>query len=77
MNSVLSIKTILKLPISVSLDPTAINRTIADVKRPEREDDHLPPSSAEVKSESNFSFTFLYTFMAWCSDTGANFNFTD
>jgi hypothetical protein len=36
------------------------------VKRPEREADHLPPSSAEVKNAWSYASTPQYVFMAWC-----------
>jgi hypothetical protein len=35
------------------------------VKRPGREADHLPPSSAEVKSTWSYTSTPQYAFMAW------------
>jgi hypothetical protein len=37
------------------------------VKRPGREADHSPPSSAEVKNALSYNFTPQYAFMAWCS----------
>jgi hypothetical protein len=37
------------------------------VKRPGREGDHSPPSSAEVKNAWSYTPTPQYTFMAWCS----------
>jgi hypothetical protein len=36
------------------------------VKRPEREADHSPPSSAEVKNSWSYTATAQYVFMAWC-----------
>jgi hypothetical protein len=47
------------------------------VKRPEREADHEPPSSAEVKNElvaqyqvsNRDNFTFTFTFEKWVSFT--------
>jgi hypothetical protein len=36
------------------------------VKRPEREADHSPPSSSEVKNAWNYTSTPQYAFMAWC-----------
>jgi hypothetical protein len=36
------------------------------VKRPGREADHSPPSSAEVKNAWSYTFSPQYTFMAWC-----------
>jgi hypothetical protein len=37
------------------------------VKRPGREADHSPPSSAEVKEWVKLTSTLRYTFMMWCS----------
>jgi hypothetical protein len=36
------------------------------VKRPEREADYSPPSSAEVKNAWSYTFTLQYVFMLWC-----------
>jgi hypothetical protein len=36
------------------------------VKRPWREADESPPSSAEVKNAWGFNSTPPYVFMAWC-----------
>jgi hypothetical protein len=36
------------------------------VKRPRREADHPPPSSAEVKNAWSYTSTPQYVFMAWC-----------
>jgi hypothetical protein len=36
------------------------------VKRPEREADNSPPSSAEVKNALSYISTPQYVFMAWC-----------
>jgi hypothetical protein len=36
------------------------------VKRPGREANHLPPSSAEVKNAWSYTSTTQYVFMAWC-----------
>jgi hypothetical protein len=36
------------------------------VKRPGREADHSPPSSAEVKNAWSYTCTPQYVFMAWC-----------
>jgi hypothetical protein len=36
------------------------------VKRPGREADHSPPSSAEVKNALRYTSTPPYVFMAWC-----------
>jgi len=37
-----------------------------EVKRPEHEADHLPPSSAEVKNAWSYIFTVPYVFMTSC-----------
>jgi hypothetical protein len=36
------------------------------IKRPVREADYSPPTSAEVKNAWNYTSTPLYVFMAWC-----------
>jgi hypothetical protein len=36
------------------------------VKRPRREADHSPPSSAEVKNAWSYTSTPPYVFIAWC-----------
>jgi hypothetical protein len=36
------------------------------IKRPEREADHSPPSSAEVKNAWSYTSIPQYVFMAWC-----------
>jgi hypothetical protein len=36
------------------------------VKRPGREADHSPPSSADVKNPWSYTSTSRYVFMAWC-----------
>jgi hypothetical protein len=48
------------------------------VKRPEREADHSPPCSAEVKNVWSYTSTPQYGFMAWCSvkSTGTTLHFT-
>jgi len=38
-----------------------------EVKRPGRETDHSPPSSAEVNNVWRYNSTPQYAFMAWCS----------
>jgi hypothetical protein len=38
-----------------------------EVKRPGREGDHSPPSSAEVKNAWSYTSGLLYIFMSWCS----------
>jgi len=39
----------------------------AGVKRPGRESDHSPQSSAELKNAWSYTSTLQYAFMAWCS----------
>jgi hypothetical protein len=46
------------------------------VKRPGRESDHSPPSSAEVKNAWSYISTPQYAFMAWCSVKKHRDNFT-
>jgi hypothetical protein len=47
------------------------------VKRPGREVDHLPSSSAEVKNAWSYNSTPQYAFMAWCLvKYRGNFTFT-
>jgi hypothetical protein len=41
--------------------------SFSEVKRPGREADHSPPSSAEVQNAWNYTSTPQYAFMAWCS----------
>jgi hypothetical protein len=36
------------------------------IKRPGREADHSPPTSAEVKKTWTYTCTPPYVFMAWC-----------
>jgi hypothetical protein len=46
-----------------------------DVKRPGRDADYSPPSSAEFKNAWSYTSTLEYAFMAWCSNkksTGTN-----
>jgi hypothetical protein len=44
-----------------------VPRTLSlGVKRPGREADHSPPSSAEVKNAWSYTSTPQYVFMAWC-----------
>jgi hypothetical protein len=45
------------------------------VKRPERETDHSPPFSAEVKYAWSYASTPQYVFIAWCLDKHRD-NFT-
>jgi hypothetical protein len=42
----------------------------SEVKRLERESDHLPPYSSEVKNTRSFTSTPSYIFMAWCLRKG-------
>jgi len=47
------------------------------VKRPGREVDHSPQSSAEVKNSRNYATTHQYILMAWCLvKHGDSFAFT-
>jgi hypothetical protein len=39
--------------------------SVEGIKRPVREADHSPPSSAEVKNAWNYTSTLLYVFMAY------------
>jgi hypothetical protein len=48
---------------TVCLVPGALS---VGVKRPGREADHLPPSSAEVKNALSYTSTLQYVFMTWC-----------
>jgi hypothetical protein len=43
--------------------PTALTPSI---KRPVREADHSPPSSAEVENKCSYTSAPQYAFMAWC-----------
>jgi hypothetical protein len=45
------------------------------IKRPGREADHSPPSSAEVKNAWSYNSTPKYVFMAWCL-VKRRYNFT-
>jgi len=36
------------------------------VKRPERETDHSPPTTAKVKKEWSYNSTSQYVLMVWC-----------
>jgi hypothetical protein len=47
--------------------PMGTRGSFSGVKRPGREADHSPPSSAEVKNAYRYTFTPQYAFMAWCS----------
>jgi hypothetical protein len=47
--------------------PVGIRGCFPGVKRPGREADHSPPSTAEVKNECRYTFTPQYVFMVWCS----------
>jgi hypothetical protein len=37
------------------------------IKQPDREADHSPPSSGEVKNAWSYTSTLQYAFMVWCS----------
>jgi hypothetical protein len=48
-----------------------------EVKGPEREADHSPPSSVEVKNMWSYTASLPYAFRAWCLvKHGDNFTFT-
>jgi hypothetical protein len=47
--------------------PMGTRGSFLGVKRPRREADHSPPSSAEVKNAWSYTSTPQYAFMAWCS----------
>jgi hypothetical protein len=59
-------------PTSYSMGTRALS---LGVKRPEREADHSPPSSTEVKECVELYLHSLYAFMAWCLVKHRN-NFT-
>jgi hypothetical protein len=46
------------------------------VKRPGREANHSPPSSAEVKEYVELYFHSQYVFMTWCLVKHRDFTFT-
>jgi hypothetical protein len=46
------------------------------VKWPEREADHSPPSSAEVKNAWRYTYTPQYVFMEWCLVKKCRYKFT-
>jgi hypothetical protein len=46
--------------------PTGTRYPFPGVKRPAREADHSPPSSAEVKNAWSYNSTPQYVFIAWC-----------
>jgi hypothetical protein len=50
-------------PASIQWVPGALSLR---VKRPGRESDHSPPSSAEVNKAWSYTSTPQYVFMAWC-----------
>jgi hypothetical protein len=47
--------------------PMGTRDSFPGVKRPGREADHSPPSSAEVKNAWSYTSIPQYVFMAWCS----------
>jgi hypothetical protein len=48
-----------------------------ELKRPGREADHSPPTSAEIKKTWIYTSTPPYVFMAWCVvSTGTTLPFT-
>jgi hypothetical protein len=46
--------------------PMGTEGSYIGVKRPGREADHSPPSSAEAKNAGTYTSTLQYVFMAWC-----------
>jgi hypothetical protein len=46
--------------------PSLLSTGYLGLKRPGREADHSPPSSAEVKNAWGYTSTPQYVFMAWC-----------
>jgi hypothetical protein len=46
--------------------PMATGGSFPGVKRPGREADNSPPSSAEVKNARSYTSTPQYVFVAWC-----------
>jgi hypothetical protein len=48
----------------------------AEVKRPEREAHHSPPSSVEVKNVCSYTFTPQYVFIDWCYSYSFTFYIT-
>jgi hypothetical protein len=48
--------------------PMGTRGSFSGEKRPGREADHSPPSSAEAKNAWSYTSTPPYAFMAWCSD---------
>jgi hypothetical protein len=52
-------------PASYTMGTAALS---PEVKRPEREVDHSPPSSAVVNNAWSYTSTPQYVFMAWCLD---------
>jgi hypothetical protein len=63
-------------PALDTTQPMAKAAFFPGVKRPGREADHSPPSSAEVKNAWSYTSTLQYVFMVWCLVThGDNFTF--
>jgi hypothetical protein len=57
--------------------PMGTEGSFSGIKRPGRETDHSPPSSAEVKNTWSYTFTLSYVFTAWCTvKYRGNFAFT-
>jgi hypothetical protein len=46
--------------------PMGTRGSFRGVKRPGREADHSPPSSAEVRNAWSYTSSPQYVFMAWC-----------
>jgi hypothetical protein len=62
--------------VQAGCGPSGYRCSFPGMKRPEREVNHLPPSSAEVKNEWSFRPVLLplYAFMAWTGKTHLFFN---
>jgi hypothetical protein len=55
--------------------PMGTRDSFPGVKRPGRETDNSPPSSAEVKNAWSYTSTPQYVFMTWCSVKQRDFTF--
>jgi len=56
-----------RLWVPPSLQPNGYRRALSlEVKRPDQEADHSPPSSAEVKNAWSYKSTPQYVFLTWC-----------
>jgi hypothetical protein len=59
-------------PYSPIVGPTPFLKWLPGPVSPEREADHSPPSSADIKNAQSYASTPPYVFMALCSGTGTN-----